>query len=167
MTDDSSDAGESVGQPQTEGPVTIPASPAPVEVGTPDQGFTTVEKLAGAVAGYEAPLISSIAASAMLRSETDPVRRRQLETFRKLSLLWWALGLVVALIGIIVVLSFANSHGVGGASGKCRGGADLHDPMGTRYQSVDGNHWTVTYPCNDGGSTTMPIDRSLVPGGGN
>ena len=65
------------------------------------------------------------------------------------------------------MLSFANSHGAGGARGKCRGGADTFDPMGTTYQSTDETHWTVTYPCLGGGSTTMPIDRTLVPGGGN
>jgi hypothetical protein len=164
MTDDSSDAGASTPRPHTEGPLISPLPPAPADAG---QGFTTAEKFIGAVAGYEAPLVSGIAATAMLRSETDPVRRRQLETFRRLSLLWWALGLVVALIGIIVVLSFANSHGAGGVSGKCRGGPDTFDPMRTTYQSADGTHWTVTYPCLDGGATTMPIDRSLVPGGRN
>jgi hypothetical protein len=127
-------------------------------------GFSTTEKAIGAWAAYEHPLISSAVAGRMLESETDPTRRSQLTTFRRATMLWWVAGLVAALIGAIVVISIASGHGLTG--GACRGGPDKFDAMNITYQSNDGNHWTATYPCVNGGSTTIPVPRRKVPGGG-
>jgi hypothetical protein len=103
--------------------------------------------LIGVIAGYEAPLVSSLTASYLLRTETDPEKRRQLETFRKWSLGWLAFGIAVAVVGIIVFVSFASSHGLGGGgSSECRGGIDTMDPMNTTYLSDADNQWTATYP---------------------
>jgi len=66
-------------------------------------------------------------------------------------------------IGVIVIVAIASSNGPGG---DCRGGPDTFDAMNTTYQSADGKHWTATYPCVNGGSTTLPIARKDVPGGG-
>ena len=127
-------------------------------------GFSTTEKAIGGWAAYEHPLISSAVAGRMLESETDPTRQRQLTTFRRAALLWWGAGLVAAVIGAIVVISIASGHGLIG--GRCRGGPDKFDAMNITYQSNHGNHWTATYPCVNGGSTTVPVPRRAVPGGG-
>jgi len=127
-------------------------------------GFSAGEKAVGVWAGYEHPLASSLVAGGMLRSEANPTRRRQLTTFRNAALLWWGVGLVVAVIAGIIVISVASGHGRGG--GACRGGPDKFDAMNITYQSSDGKHWTATYPCRNGGSTTIPVPRKAVPGGG-
>lgn len=127
-------------------------------------GFSTEEKALGAWAAYEHPLASSFVAGKMLQSESDPIRRRQLTTFRKAALLWWGAGLVLAVIGVIIFIAVASGHGFGG--GGCRGGPDKFDAMNITYYSSDGRHWTATYPCRNGGSTTMPVPRNAVPGGG-
>ena len=106
-------------------------------------------------------------ASRILESETDPTRRRQLATFRRAALLWWVAGLVVAVIAAIVVISIASAPGLTGfPGGACRGGPDKFDPMSTTYESVDGAHWTATYPCMKGRSTTIPVPWRDVPAGG-
>jgi hypothetical protein len=129
-----------------------------------DAGFSTAEKAVGVWAAYEHPVASAVVANHMLGSETDPTRRRQLTTWRNNSVVWICVGVAVAIIGLVVVLSFASSHGLVGDS--CRGGPDKTDPMNTTYDSSDGKHWTATYPCVNGGSTTVPVPRRLVPGGG-
>jgi hypothetical protein len=132
------------------------------EAGGDSTGFSTPEKLIAAAAVYRAPIASSLAASAMLRDETDPTRRRQLTTMRNLSLIWWGVGAVGAIIGLVVVLSFANFHGAG-PGGGCRGERDQYAVEDITYQSSDGKHWTGTYPCTEGGSTTIAVARSEVP----
>jgi hypothetical protein len=129
--------------------------------GSPE-GFSDLEKIAGVAAAYKAPLASGLVASALLKNETDPVRRRQLEQFRKMSLAWWAVGAAVGLVVLISVLAVWSSAG-GGGGGSCRGGPDRFDVIGTTFQSSDGEHWTATYPCRNGGSTTVPIPKRLVP----
>ena len=149
--------------PVAEPPVAEPPVVPPTETGT---GFSDAEKLIGAAAAYKAPLASSLAASYLLSKESDPEKRRQLERFRKLSLGWLAAGVVVAIVGLIVIVSFASSHGLGGGDSGCKGGIDTMDPMNTTYMSDDKNHWTATYPCIDGGHTTVPVPAASVPGGG-
>jgi hypothetical protein len=128
------------------------------------EGFSELEKIAGAGAASEAPLASGLVASALLKNETDPLRRRQLEQFRKASLTWWIVGSVVGLVVLIIVVAMMWSSAGGGASGSCRGGPDKSDGTSTTFQSRDGKHWTATYPCMNGGSTTVPIPKRLVPG---
>lgn len=53
-----------------------------------------------------------------------------------------------------------------GPGGACKGGADTMEPENTVYQSSDDKHWTATYPCLDGGSTTVPVPLRSVPGAG-
>lgn len=73
--------------------------------------------------------------------------------------MWWGLGIAVAVIALIVILSVWSAAG-----DSCRGGPDKLDALGTTYRSSDGEHWTATYQCRDGGSTTMPIPKAQVPG---
>jgi hypothetical protein len=132
--------------------------------GSPDtSGFTPVEKVIGVAAAYKAPFLSSLAASFLLEKEADPVRREQLQRLRRGALIWGTVGVVVAIIGLIVILSWASASGIAG--GSCKGGLDHFDPMDTTYESGDGTHWTASYPCNGGGFTTVPIPAGRVPGG--
>jgi hypothetical protein len=152
----------------TDVPPSAPRSDGADEIATPGvspeadsgTGFSSAEKIIGAAAAYQAPLVSGLAASELARNETDPVRRRQLTVFRNASFAWWGVGILVAIIGLVVVVSFASSHGAGGS---CRGGPDKFDATGVTYQSTDGKHWTATYPCVRGGSTTIPVPRRQVP----
>ena len=68
------------------------------------------------------------------------------------------LGVIAAIIGLIVIFSVASSQ-----TESCRGGIDRMQPP--TYDST-GNHWTATYQCNNGGSTTKPIPANRVTGGG-
>lgn len=129
-----------------------------------DEGFSTAEKVVGAVAAYRAPLTSGIVASAMARNETDPVRKRQLTTLRNAALTWWIVGIVVAIIAIGVGLGIATSSSSSSSGSSCRGGIDHFSPP--TYRSIDGKHWTATYPCTKGGSKTVPVPRREVPGEG-
>jgi hypothetical protein len=138
-------------------PDAVSSSPA---AGRP--GYSTAEKVIGAAAAYTHPLGSSVVASAMLSREDDPVRRNQLNTLRRGAMTWWAVSAGVGLIAVIIVL-IAVSHS-GGAGASCSGGPDKFDVMGTTYQSTDNRNWTVTYPCRNGGSETIPIARRKVPG---
>jgi len=140
------------------------AGPPESAADTTDVGFSTAEQLIGAAAAYRAPLTSSVAASALLRHESDPIRRRQLTTLRNVSLGWWGVGAVVTVIGFVIVLSSFASRGALG--GGCTGGPDKFAVEQTTYETVDQVHWTATYPCVDGGSTTVPVRRAAVPGEG-
>jgi hypothetical protein len=118
-----------------------------------------------AVATFMAPFISVVVASVLLGSEQAPARQRQLRTWRNASAAWLA---VYALFVVILFSAVLNAfdNGVPGSSGACRGGIDDFDWTGTSYTSIDGKHWTAVYPCVDGGSTTVPVAASAVPGGG-
>jgi hypothetical protein len=133
------------------------------ESSDPDPGFTAAEKAVGAWAAYKHPVVSSLVANEMLDSETSPSRRRQLTTLRNAATMWWVVGLIAAVVGVVVIATIASSNGFGGG---CRGGPDKFDAMNITYQSSDGTHWTATYPCLNGGSTTLPVPRRDVPGGG-
>jgi hypothetical protein len=52
-----------------------------------------------------------------------------------------------------------------GATGSadCKGGIDITVPPS--YDSTDGKHWTGTFACMNGGTTTKPVPPSQVPGG--
>jgi hypothetical protein len=136
------------------------AGPPNREDSTTGGGFSTSEKLIGAATAYRAPLASSLAASAMLRHESDPTRRRQLSTLRSASLIWWGVGAVVTIIGLVVVLSFAASQDMGDG---CKGGPDKFAAEQITYRSIDEVHWTATYPCTESGYTTVPIAKSALP----
>jgi hypothetical protein len=126
----------------------------------PGEGFSTAEKVLGAAAVYKAPLVSSVVASAMLRDETDPVRRRQLMQFRSAAFVWLAVGAVAFLIGIIVVASLWSSSSRGGG---CKGGPEPWNAAGAQYRSSDDVHWTATVPCFASGYTDVPVPAGALP----
>lgn len=136
-------------------------SPASAPESTAGEGFSTTEQLLGAAAVYKAPLVSSVVASALLRDEADPVRRRQLTQFRTAAIVWLAVGAFAFLIGLIVVLSVGSS--ASGAGGKCKEGPEPLNALGTSYYSSDNVHWTATVPCFGGGYTDVPVPAGEVP----
>jgi hypothetical protein len=91
-----------------------------------------------------APFIALVVALVMRGSETRPTRRASLKTWAIASSAWLATGFLIA---ILVLASITG--------GGCRGGMD---PFGLpEYSSQDGQHWTATYPCVDGGTTSTPL----------
>jgi hypothetical protein len=137
-----------------------PQPPAASEEKEHSEGFSTAEKVLGAAAVYKAPLVSSVVASAMLRDETDPVRRRQLMQFRSAAFVWLAVGAVAFLIGIVVVASLWSSSSGGGG---CKGGPEPWNALGAQYRSSDDVHWTATVPCFDRGHTDVPVPAGALP----
>src|SRR5690348_16160143 len=113
----------------------------------PDGEFSAAERIIGGGSAYKAPLASSAAAKFMLRYETNPERREQLERYGTGALVWFGVGLVAAIVAMIVVITMVSNHGTGGS---CRGGIDRFEPP--TYQSTGNNRWTATYACHDGGS---------------
>lgn len=124
------------------------------------EGFSTAEKVLGAAAVYKAPLISSVVASAMLRDDTDPIRRRQLTQFRSAAFVWLAVAAVTFLVGIIVVASLWSSSSGGGG---CKGGPEPWNAAGAQYRSSDDIHWTATVPCFSSGYTDVPVPAGALP----
>jgi hypothetical protein len=143
---------------------TSAADPQPESPAPRPSGYSTVAKAAALSAGFEHPLLSSLVAGELLQHETDPMRRRQLERFRSASRTWWVVGLVAGVVMLLIVLVIASS--TYSASDSCSGGIDRMDPMNTTYESTDGTHWTATFPCQNGGETTVPVPRAQVPGAG-
>jgi hypothetical protein len=123
-----------------------------------EDGFSPAEKLIGLGAAYKAPLASSAAATFMLRYETNPERREQLERYRRGALIWFSVGIAAAIVAVIIIVSVVASH-----NATCRGGIDRFTPP--TYTS-SGSHWTATYQCNNGGSKTVRVPAKQVPGGG-
>jgi hypothetical protein len=92
----------------------------------------------------------------VLRSSEQGQRRRQfLKSWAIWSGVWTCAGLLIPIIAL-------SASGVGPASG-CQGGIDQTVPAS--YQSNDGVHWTATYTCMNGGTETVPVPASQVPGG--
>lgn len=127
-------------------------------------GFSATEKIIGVAAAYRNPLATGVVAGALLRGETNPERRGQLSALRKGALVWWAVSIGVAVVVFVIVLN-AVTH-TSGAGGPCKGGPDKFDALNITYQSDGNRHWTATYPCHAGGSTTIPVARDKVPGAG-
>lgn len=103
------------------------------------------------------PMIALFIALAMRTSETAPQRRQFLKNWAIASAAWLCTGWLIA------VFAFASAGGGTGTSG-CKGGIDQLTPP--TYVSSDGKHWTATYTCENGGTTTRRVPASQVPGGG-
>ena len=99
------------------------------------------------------PFISLIVAAVIRAGETRPKRRAFLTTWLYASAAWLVTGWLVALLLLGPLLG-----GVGG----CKGGIDTFGPP-VNLTSTDGIHWTATYPCRDGGTTTTPAPPGTVP----
>jgi hypothetical protein len=101
------------------------------------------------------PVIALIVAL-VLRSSEQGLRRRQfLKSWAIWSAVWTCAGLLIPIIAL-------GANGAGPASG-CQGGIDQTIPPS--YQSSDGVHWTATYTCMNGGTETVSVPASQVPGG--
>jgi hypothetical protein len=129
-------------------PVSQPAPPwPPAQPAGPvvDEPYGSGMTLGAVLLTIFAPFIALVAALIMRGSETRPSRLSFLKTWAIASGAWLATGF---LLGILV---FASVAGGGG----CHGGMD---PFGLpEYRSQDGQHWTATYPCVDGGRTSTPL----------
>jgi hypothetical protein len=68
-------------------------------------------RLARMAVASRTPLVSALAATLLLRTETDAERRRELTELRRESLIWGTVGLVVAIIGLVILLSVLPSSG--------------------------------------------------------
>jgi hypothetical protein len=93
------------------------------------------------------PFIALIAALVIRRSEQRPSRRQFLKTWAIASGIWLATGW---LVGLLFLASFSAG------AGACKGGIDEFAPP-IRYASTDDQHWTGTFPCVDGGTTSTPV----------
>jgi hypothetical protein len=110
-----------------------------------DEPYASGVGLGAALLTLFMPLISLIVALVMRGSETRPKRRAFLKTWATASAAWLLTGW---LVGLILITS------ISGGSGGCNGGIDRFSPP--TYRSTDGIHWTATYDCRDGGTTTRP-----------
>ena len=124
----------------------VPPPPLAQPVGQlADEPYSSEMILGATVLTIFAPFISLVAALVMRGSETRPSRLASLKTWAIASGAWLGTGFLIA------ILVFASIAGGGG----CRGGMD---PFGLpEYSSHDGQHWTATYPCVDGGRTSTPL----------
>ena len=116
-------------------------------------------EVAATVASFDAPVVSALAATGMLATETDPAKRRQLQTWRNTSYVVIAIGAVFAIVAIVVFVAISNN------AAACKGGKDPFGPA-ISYTSSDNVHWTGTFNCVNGGTTTVPVPASEVPGAG-
>ena len=97
------------------------------------------------------PMIALFIALAMRTTETAEPRRRFLKN--------WAIGSAASWLctgWLIAVIAFSSAGGGVGTWG-CRGGIDQLTPP--TYISSDGKHWTATYTCENGGTTSRRIPR--------
>jgi hypothetical protein len=69
------------------------------------RGFPPAQQALAAAAAVVAPFLSTILASVLLRTETDPERRRQLALYRRASLAWFLIGLGFSLVLFVVSLA--------------------------------------------------------------
>jgi hypothetical protein len=95
-----------------------------------------------------APFIALVAALIMRGRETRPKRLAFLRTWAIASGAWLATGFLFV---IIIAASIGGS--------ACRGGMDQFGLP--EYSSTDGQHWTATYACVNGGRTS-----TRLPGAG-
>jgi hypothetical protein len=102
-----------------------------------------------------APVIALIVALVLRSSEQRPTRRQFLKNWAIWSAVWTCTGFLIPIVALGV-------HGA--AASGCQGGIDQTVPPS--YQSSDGVHWTATYTCMNGGTETVPVPASQVPGGG-
>jgi hypothetical protein len=114
--------------------------------------YSGLHVAAAVILTLAAPVISLIAALALRADQRSQAKRRQLTT--------WAIGssawLVVYGIVLFAVASSIASSGLGG----CKGGIDRLDQPS--YSSSDGTHWTATYQCWNGGTTTRPAHAAWL-----
>jgi hypothetical protein len=90
------------------------------------------------------PFIALVVALVMRGSETRPTRRSFLRTWAIASGAWLISGYLLACVAFVSV-----------TGGECQGGMDEFGLP--EYSSTDGQHWTATYPCVDGGKTSTPL----------
>ena len=130
--------------PPTTQPTTFAQPAAPIGP-LPDEPYGSGMTLGATLLTIFAPFIALVAALIMRGSETRPRRQAFLKTWAIASGAWLATGFLLA---IIVLASI-------GGGAECRGGMD---PFGLpEYSSDDGQHWTATYPCVNGGRTSTPL----------
>jgi hypothetical protein len=102
------------------------------------------------------PFIALIVALVLRSREVIQSRRQFLKNWAIGSAAWLCTGWLIALI---VFASAGPAH-----PASCKGGIDQLTPP--TYESSDGHHWTATYECMNGGTTTRSVPASQVPGGG-
>lgn len=119
--------------------------PTPPEAVDEDRPFGGEMTLAAALLALFMPFIALIAALVMRANEARPSRRGFLKTWAIASGAWLCTGWI--LVFFLVV-------GVSSSAGGCKGGIDTLTPPS--FESSDNTHWTATYACVGGGTTSKP-----------
>ena len=83
----------------------------PPDAGARGRRESVFVRLAGLAVASRTPLVSALAATLLLHTESDPERRRELTELRRDSLIWGTVGLVVAIVGLLILLSVLSSNG--------------------------------------------------------